>query len=407
MKKKILSSALFSVLIASSVSAQNKVNNMSVGFQFGTIEYNGEYAKEIFSFKPGIHPAVGLNISKYVTPSFDVRGNFRFGMIDGSDSLSGFRTSIFDVNVLLDYKFNNGYILKEDAFFAPYVFIGIADAVTTLTPLYNQVKQEPLAYFNIPMGAGFKFNLSPKMYLTLETHYNYAITDQLDGRVGISGNDNKWDDSFLYNSIGFGYNFSVGKDSDGDGVKDKDDKCPNVAGTANGCPDADGDGVADADDQCPDVAGTVNGCPDTDGDGVADINDKCPNVAGPDQGCPKHHFEHVAIMEKAQKGLFFNTGSAVIKEESFVVLDNVYKLMSENKNIKLSIEGHTDNTGSADGNKKLSQERADAAKAYLVNKGIDASRISTKGYGQDKPVADNSTTEGRQKNRRVEFRIKY
>ncbi len=384
MKKKILSTALFLVLMASSVSAQNKVNNMSVGIQFGTIEYNGEYAKEIFSFAPGIHPSVGFNVSKYITPSFDVRGNFRIGMIDGSDSTGGFKTSLFDVNVLLDYKFNNGYILKEDAFFAPYMFIGIADAVTWLTPNSTLVKQEPLAYFNIPMGLGFKFNFSPSMYLSLETHYNYAFTDQLDGKVGISGNANKWDDSFLYNSIGFGYNFSVGKDSDGDGVKDKDDKCPNVAGS----PDA-------------------GGCPDADGDGFADDVDKCPYIAGPDQGCPKHHFEHLEILKKAQEGLFFNTGSAVIKDESFPVLDNVYEIMSKNPNIKISIEGHTDNTGSADGNKALSQKRADAAKAYLVNKGIDASRISTVGYGQDKPIADNSTAEGRQKNRRVEFIIKY
>ncbi|HIP37022.1 MAG TPA: OmpA family protein [Crocinitomix sp.] len=382
MKKRLLNTALFSVLLASSVNAQNKVNNMSIGMQFGTIEYSGEYAKEIFSFAPGIHPSFGFNVSKYLTPSFDIRGNFRIGTIDGSDATGGFKTSMFDVNVLLDYKFNNGYILKEDAFFAPYVFLGIGDAVTWLTPNSTLIKEEPLAYFNIPMGLGFKFNLSPSMYLSLETHYNYAISDRLDGKVGLTGTDNKWDDSFLYNSIGFGYNFSVGKDSDGDGVKDKDDKCPNVPGT-------------------------VNGCPDSDGDGFADLDDKCPDIAGPDQGCPKHYFEHVEIMKRAQKGLFFNTGSAVIKQESYPVLDNVYSLMEKNPNLKISIEGHTDNTGSAEGNKKLSQQRADAAKAYLVNKGIDASRISTTGYGQDKPIADNSTKEGRQKNRRVEFILKY
>ncbi len=382
MKRRILSTAVVSTLIFGSVNAQDKVNDLSVGLQFGTIEYNGEYAKEIFSFQKGIHPSVGLNVSKYVTPSFNVRGNFRYGLIDGTDLTGGFKTSIFDVNLLLDYKFNNGYILKEDAFFAPYVFVGIADAITNFTPNTTLVKEEALAYFNIPMGLGFKFNLTPNWYLSLETHYNYAITDQLDGRVGLAGTDNKWDDSFLYNSIGFGYSFATSKDSDGDGVKDKDDKCPNVAGNANGCPDADGDGVADADD-------------------------KCPNIAGTENGCPVNYQENIAIMRRAQEGLFFNTGSSVIKEESYEVLDNVYKLMAENKDIKLHIEGHTDNTGSAANNLKLSKERANAAKTYLVNKGIDASRIIAEGFGQDKPIADNSTAEGRQKNRRVEFNIEY
>jgi len=384
MKNIKLMALVVATSFATNVMAQNKTDNFSIGLQFGTIEYNGEYAKEIFSFAPGIHPALGLNVAKYISPSFDVRGNFRVGMIDREN----FQNKLFDINVLFDYKFANGYILKEDSKLAPYIFLGAADAISIYTDLATDTKEEPIAYFNIPVGAGLKFNLNSKMSLTLETHYNYALTDVLDGNASPANasnvaNPSKWDDSFLYNSLGFNYNFSLDKDSDGDGVKDKKDKCPNVAGTVNGCPDSDGDGVADMDDKCPNIAGT-------EGD-----------------GCPKNYAQHVVVMQNAQKGLFFNTGSSVIKDESYKVLDNIYSLLSANPKLNLVVNGFTDNTGGADLNLKLSKERAAAAAAYLVGKGIDAKRISSDGFGEKYPVADNSTPEGRQKNRRVEFRIKY
>ena len=144
----------------------------------------------------------------------------------------------------------------------------------------------------------------------------------------------------IYNSIGFSYAFPSGKDSDGDGVKDKDDKCPNIAGTI----------------------GTA-GCPDSDGDGVTDLDDKCPLVPGvkEENGCPKNFRQSVEIMSKARKGLFFNTGSAVIKPESYKVLDAVVKVMVQNPYYKLEIDGHTDNTGDPELNKNLSQKRAEAA----------------------------------------------
>ena len=327
MKSKIILGVVAAITSISATAQLNSNENTSIGLQFGTIEYNGEYAKEIFSFDTGIHPSLGLNVTRYVNPSFNLRGNFRIGQIDRDV----FKARMFDINVLLDYKFANGYILKENSFFAPYIFVGAGDVISSYTDMTTGIKEEPLAYFNIPMGAGFMFNLSPKMSLTLETHFNYTFTDQLDGNIS---NDTKWDDSFLYNSIGFNYNFAIGKDTDGDGVKDKNDKCPNVAGPINGCPDSDNDGVADMDDACPNIAGTIAGCPDTDGDGVADANDECPDISGTSKdGCPEHYKEDQAILAKAQKGLFFNTGSSVIKEESYPVLDNVAKLLKANEKL--------------------------------------------------------------------------
>ncbi len=105
--------------------------------------------------------------------------------------------------------------------------------------------------------------------------------------------------------------------------------------------------------------------------------------------------------------MFFDFGSSKIKKESFKVLDQVVAILTNDKDLKLSIEGHTDNVGTAERNKIRSQERADAIKAYLVAKNIDANRLTASGFGFDKPVADNSTPEGRAKNRRVEMKLSY
>ena len=214
-------------------------------------------------------------------------------------------------------------------------------------------------------------------------------------------------------------------DKDGDGIYDKDDACPDVPGVktddpkTNGCPpDKDGDGIADKDDACPDVAGVktddpkTNGCPpDRDGDGIADKDDACPDQPGvqdPDpkkNGCPAlAHIENgmIKISEQVQ----FKTGSAQILAASDELMNAVYGILKDHPEIKLvHIEGHTDNKGSAAGNKTLSDKRAKAVMNWLAMKGIEKSRMDAKGYGQERPIDSNSTEEGRQKNRRVEFHI--
>ncbi len=377
MKKFFLVVPLLTViLLNSNLIAQTLKNDISVGLQFGTIEYRGDLGSEFFTLD-GVHPSIGFNISKYVTPSFDLMGKVRHGMLDRNV----FSNSLIDLNLMLKYKFNNGYIFQEESLFSPYLFIGIGDAISIYTDKTTGIREQPLAEFNLPMGVGFKFNLTERMSVSLETHYNYVINDRLDGVL-----QGKWDDSFMYNAVGFSYNIPSGPDTDGDGVKDKDDKCPNIAGSK-----------------------ASGGCPDSDGDGVIDIEDKCPNVAGikGEGGCPKYYTQNVEIMAKARQGLLFNTGSAVIKEESYKVLDNVVKVLKNNPNYKLNIDGHTDNTGDSEQNLSLSQKRADAAKNYIVSKGIDAKRIIATGYGDKKPTADNNTEEGRTKNRRVEFNIRF
>jgi len=197
-------------------------------------------------------------------------------------------------------------------------------------------------------------------------------------------------------------------DSDKDGINDDEDKCPTVSGLARyqGCPvpDTDKDGINDEEDKCPTVAGPASnqGCPlvDTDNDGLVDAEDKCPNVAGPidNFGCPVIGIKSYQIVFKVE--------SAILLPEGKLLLDTVVAYLKRNADVNVTIDGHTDNTGSDRINNPLSKKRANATKAYLVSKGIDAGRMTTAGYGSKQPVADNKTAKGRRLNRRIEIRIK-
>jgi len=179
----------------------------------------------------------------------------------------------------------------------------------------------------------------------------------------------------------------------------------------NGCPvpDTDGDGISDEDDDCPKVPGLAafNGCPDTDGDGVMDADDRCPTEAGPasNKGCPELPVETQATLDYAAQNIQFETGSAVIKTKSFSILDEVADILKEWTNYSVSVDGHTDSVGSEEGNQALSEKRAQAAAAYLINKGVETERVESTGYGEMKPKADNGTAAGRAQNRRVEFNL--
>lgn len=201
-------------------------------------------------------------------------------------------------------------------------------------------------------------------------------------------------------------------DADGDGVIDKDDKCPTVAGLKSlmGCPDADGDGIADGDDNCPNEAGPAanNGCPwpDTDGDGVLDKDDECPNEAGLAElnGCPRQAPSPAVMktLNEYAKTILFEFGKDAIKAESEGVVDNIVAILKEYPQSRFSIDGHTDSVGSNRSNQLLSERRANSVRDYLIANGIAADRLEAKGYGEEKPIDSNKTRSGRQNNRRVE-----
>ncbi|MGM9805558.1 MAG: DUF5723 family protein [Candidatus Aphodosoma sp.] len=208
-------------------------------------------------------------------------------------------------------------------------------------------------------------------------------------------------------------------DTDNDGVPDYLDRCPGTPDSVevdeNGCPvDTDRDGVPDYLDRCPDTPVGVpvdkEGCPvDSDGDGIPDYLDRCPFQRGTEAnfGCPELTREVSNIFKRAMTGIQFESGRDVIKKSSYPIMDKIVKVLEDNPEYRLNISGHTDNTGSAEKNLQLSRDRAAAVVAYLVKKGIDPSRLTASGYGQEKPVADNRTAKGRAQNRRVEFEVEY
>lgn len=231
-------------------------------------------------------------------------------------------------------------------------------------------------------------------------------------------------------------------DTDKDGIPDKDDDCPELAGPAalKGCPDRDGDGVADKDDDCIDVPGDKahKGCPDSDGDGLFDNEDACPREAGPienkgcpykdtdgdgvldkdddcpttfgekdNRGCPKLAKKELEIIKYAFDNLEFETGKDIIRPSSFISLNGLAKLLVDKPSYGLKIEGHTDSDGDDQSNLILSQKRAEAVKRYLIGRGVDGSKLETEGFGETRPLADNKTKEGKQKNRRVEMKIVF
>ena len=209
-------------------------------------------------------------------------------------------------------------------------------------------------------------------------------------------------------------------DRDGDGVPDAIDRCPDVSGIAgnSGCPvkaDSDNDGVPDDEDKCPTLSGLIsnNGCPaadqDSDGDGIVDRLDKCPNKAGVSSrsGCPELSVDTRRIFEEALTGINFESSRATIRLTSYDILNEVEGVMIRNPNYHLEIVGHTDSQGDDAANQKLSENRAEAVKMFLVNKGVQAHRITAIGFGESVPIATNETASGRATNRRVEFKVKY
>ena len=178
--------------------------------------------------------------------------------------------------------------------------------------------------------------------------------------------------------------------------------------SAQRCPDQDGDGVADENDKRHNVAGSFkNGCPDTERDGVDDSEDRCPNTFGPasNKGCPEIKKEDKEVLTLAMKDVQFEHNSAKLLSESHKILDQISRILVTYPEYKIEISGYTDNTGSADINKKLSEQRARACRDYLISKGLQWSRVASRGFGSNKPIASNDTQQGRATNRRVEFKL--
>ena len=302
---------------------------------------------------------------------------------------------------------------------------------------------------------GINFWLTENIGLTAQSSYKHAFEDYLPKHwqhtLGLSikfggkdtDGDGIYDKDDACPDVPGLEAFNGCPDSDNDGIEDSKDDCPNQAGLAefNGCPDGDSDGVADKDDACPTVAGlkALAGCPDADADGVADKDDSCPNEKGPsaNKGCPWPDTDGDGILDKddqcpneagtvANNGcpevaptvevikklndyartILFDTGKASIKAESNEVLAAMTAIFKEYPKADFSINGHTDSVGSKNTNQLLSERRANSVRDFLIANGINADRLSANGYGEDYPIANNKTRAGRKENRRVEVKLK-
>lgn len=200
-------------------------------------------------------------------------------------------------------------------------------------------------------------------------------------------------------------------DTDGDKILDKNDACPEEPGIEEkqGCPfyDLDADGIEDVDDACPEEYGNpeAKGCPDADVDGVMDWEDQCPDAPGEreNNGCPKISEEAQQILDFAAQAVEFETGSAVLKDESLAILDQIVEVLWEYDGYSLVINGHTDSRGNDKTNQVLSEKRAKACYDYLLSKSVSREKMDFKGFGESRPIGNNNTAAGRKMNRRVEF----
>jgi len=453
-----LSLLILMIFGATSLNAQDERNPWAVFVGTNAIDFyptgqnvvtpEGRFSSEYFGDELffstdnwNIIPAVtSISVARYIDDglSFELRGSMntvdRIGKVDTPNA------SWFNIDGTVQYSFRSLYKNKQ-YWFDPYVGIGGG--------MY-WLDSESVGTFN--SNVGINFWLSDKFALTLDTTHKAAFDDSnldlMQHRLGIKlsfgGKDTDGDGIYdKYDECpdepGL-EEFNGCPDNDGDGIPDKDDACPNTPGLAkfNGCPDTDGDGIPDPDDACPDEAGLVefNGCPDTDGDGIPDKDDECPTEAGPaanngcpwpdtdgdgvldkddqcpdlvgtvaNNGCPElTESVKVALVDYAKK-IQFDTGKTKITDESADVLTNVIGIMNDYPNTKFSIDGHTDSVGSAKLNKELSEGRAKAVMDYLISNGIDESRLTSMGYGEEKPIADNNTRNGRTANRRVEINL--
>ena len=298
-----------------------------------------------------------------------------------------------------------------------------------------------------PLGAGISLYFKEGARLILQAQYRQPVTDGITSHylfysLGIVQTpvrkERKKETTILPETMPV----AIVKDQDADGISDSLDLCPGVKGTLKGCPDKDDDLVADKDDACPDVAGLerYKGCPipDRDADGINDETDECPDNAGlvkykgcpiPDSdgdgihdeidecptakgikamnGCPEILSEAKKKVEYAARNILFKFASDELLPSSFKPLNEVVSIMNEEKELKLNIEAHADNRGTTERNMMWSERRAKAVAEYFISKGINKERLTYKGYGDTKPLADNATEEGRSKNRRVELYIGY
>ncbi len=447
---KIAALTLLLIVGFNNANAQDANNPWQLGFGINSVDFYptnsfngyGAWFDEFVNVRDHYNTVSGISkisVAKYLVDGFSFEAAGTLNQISkvGDNKIS--KEVYYGLDGALKYDLNN--VIGESSWFNPYASVGGG---------YVWMGKLGTSTFNGGLGINFWF--SEHIGLNIETKYKHTfesnIIQHFQHSIGVvikfGGVDTDGDgvyDKFDACPEVFGLAAYNGcPDSDSDGIIDSKDDCPNTAGlaTLNGCPDADGDGIADKDDACPNVKGTKvnNGCPDTDGDGVLDKNDACPNVIGPaenkgcpwpdtdgdgvldkddncvdkagpssNNGCPEITSNEVAKLEELFKTVNFEIGEDVFTEETPSKLTIVAKIMVEYSTSKFSISGHADSTGSKNRNQDLSERRAVRVKNFLESKGVSSGNLTSKGFGEEMPIASNNTRSGRAKNRRVEVKL--
>ena len=395
---KISLASLALIATVSSVQAQDENNKWSIGFGVNTVDIRtphefGNFLKDWGGPSDlNVLPAITkLSVARYIGAGFSAEVDGSLNKIKKGFNGVSQDESFWNANLQAKYALRRLFT-TESGWFDPYLKLG--GGYTS----YKSEYSEKDGAVKLLAGGGINFWFTDHLGLNVQTGYNHGF--QKDGT------------DYFQHSAGIVIKFGA-KDTDKDGIPDKDDACPDVAGPKefNGCPDTDGDGVPDKDDKCPDVAGPAEngGCPwpDTDGDGVLDKDDQCVNEAGPasNNGCPEPNDDDQKRLNQYAKTILFDTGKASIKFQSAEVLNQIINVLKKYPKSRFRIEGYTDSTGNKQRNITLSQNRADAVKIYLIQGGIASDRLESIGYGPDKPIASNKTRKGRELNRRVEINL--
>jgi OOP family OmpA-OmpF porin len=410
----------------------NAVDVYPVGFKDGQSETSldrGKYFDEFYNVQDhwNIIPSVSkISVGRYVGSGFVFAAVGTINKIEKTGDIEVDDLTYYGVDGEIKYSFRS---LLGDSWFDPSIGIGGG---------YSWIDSKGYGTANGLVAA--RFWVTENLAISLQSTYKHSFDDTRLSR-------------HFQHSAGLVFKFG-GTDTDGDGIFDKDDACPEVPGLPefNGCPDTDGDGVEDKNDACPEVAGLpeYNGCPDTDGDGIIDNEDGCPleagpksnngcpivdtdgdgvldpvdncvDVAGPEanQGCPWPDSDGDSVADKddlcpdvpgtvANKGcpemtvevrnalsayaktILFDTGKTTLKPASLEVLDNAAAILNQYKLANFYVDGYTDTVGSESLNQKLSEGRATSVVTYLTSKGVAADRLESRGFGEASPIASNN-----------------
>ena len=460
--KKFYSLFLTTLLVFGLTSLQAQDKNNPWQFSFGTnaIDVEADTQTQFADFfnvddnwNTAKSPISMFTISKYIGD------NLSFGVGASFNSISKYATGLelpnttndyFNVDAMLKYDLSDALPIKVLGMdFEPFVGVG---------PGWTWFDEQDGLTGNLSVGVNHWFNDVFGFTLMADYRHNMDDLQRWNTPVLDEGGTMRWsamlsvkfggtdtdgdgiyDDHDVCPEVPGLEEFNGCPDTDSDGIQDSEDDCPMEAGLAefNGCPDSDGDGISDNKDRCPNVAGLVNmgGCPDSDGDGVENSKDGCPTVSGPKEnkgcpwpdsdgdsvldkddkcpkiagstsnnGCPEGPTkEETAKITKLSKDIQFAFGSTTFTDGTPPVMDEIVGIISKYSGAKFSIEGHTDSVGTKSFNQNLSERRANAVKNYLISQGIDSNRLSSIGFGEDKPIDTNVNANGRSNNRRVEI----